>query len=591
MAERKVKNIFWQAGLRNGILFVFYIVTSFVLNEIVIIGNDFISEATDSMLAGQEVNFGTFLMPLIIMVFAGTVVAYVKSLCGSNYSAKVQREVREKLGSHLLKLPYCYFDEKGTGSIMTKLISDVGEAGRFFSEILPELAVDFITVLVITVYLVQMDIALIIVLFASYPVMLVVADRLSRKLTAVAKKRRVSMDKRTDTAYDAIQGIVVGRSYNLYDTMKKRIDVIIDDIAQQACMSTRITSAGYAAKHILTMIPLVFCYLFGLKEVLSGKISAGQMLVFTVLLGRIMYPLGNVIFCVNDIREVSVALSRIQEIYRQPQEYGGEHDFRQSGCKNEQETDKPQNLSKEPAVCFENVTFSYDGKRNILNGMSFEVFKGEHVAFAGGSGEGKTTVFKLLCRFYEKSGGSYKLFGHDCGQWELSALRDCFSFVSQNVFLFPESIMQNVAYGKENATKEEVIEACKNANIHDFIMSLPNGYDTLTGERGVRLSGGERQRISIARAFLKDAPILLLDEPTASVDVGTEKAIQEAIERVSVGRTVMVIAHRLSTIENSDRIFVVENGQIAECGTHEKLLADNGIYAAMYGKEVAADEE
>ena len=159
--------------------------------------------------------------------------------------------------------------------------------------------------------------------------------------------------------------------------------------------------------------------------------------------------------------------------------------------------------------------------------------------------------------------------------------------MSQNVFLFPESIWKNVAYGKENATKEEVMEACKSANIHDFIMGLPDGYDTLVGERGVRLSGGERQRISIARAFLKDAPILLLDEPTAAVDAGTEDLLQEAINRISVGKTVIIIAHRLSTIQNADCIYVVEKGRIAEKGKHAELLALNGIYAGMHGKEVA----
>ena len=216
--------------------------------------------------------------------------------------------------------------------------------------------------------------------------------------------------------------------------------------------------------------------------------------------------------------------------------------------------------------------------------MSFSVKAGEQIAFVGGSGEGKTTIFKLLCGFYEKNNGQYRLFGHFFENWNLEAARNCFSVVSQNVFLFPETIKQNVACGKENATDEEIIEACKNANIHNFIMSLPEGYGTLVGERGVRLSGGQRQRISIARAFLKDAPILLLDEPTSSVDIDAERKIQDAIERISTGKTVIIIAHRLSTVKNAKRIYVVKEGKIVEMGNHEELLERDGIYADMYIK-------
>ena len=468
------------------------------------------------------------------------------------------------------------------------------ETGRFFSEIFPQLLVNLITVAMVTVYFVQMDVFLVVVLFASYPIMLVVADWLSRRLTAVIKKRRKSLDERTEVAYDAIQGIVVGRSYNLYEVLKRRIDFFIDDVAQQGCTSTRITSMGYVMKHAITLIPVVICYLFALHETLTGKITTGEMLAFTVLLGRILYPIGDIVFCINDIREVGVSLKRIQEIFEQEKEQGGNELFDREDAAASKETEVSRETAVSrgtiPAVAWDSVSFSYDGEHQVLEGVSFEIHQGENVAFAGGSGEGKSTIFRLLCGFYTKTGGSYRLFGHEFERCDLSAARGCFSLVSQNVFLFPESIWQNVAYGKLNATREEVEEACCNANIHEFIMSLPDGYDTMVGERGVRLSGGERQRISIARAFLKNAPILLLDEPTASVDVGTESVIQEAIRRISKGKTVIVIAHRLSTIAHCDRIYVVHHGQIAETGTHTELLRQGGIYAGMYGREVETDE-
>ncbi len=566
------KNLFMQISLRHGLLLFVYIAAAFILNEILILGNDYIARAADDMFAGKEVDFSSFMLPLMIMVALGTGITFVKSISGNAFGVKVQKDIRDFAGKQLIELPYSYFDDKGTGSIMTRLISDVGEAARFFSEILPELIINIIIVVTITVYLIRMDVFLIIVLFGSYPIMLLIADRLSRRLTALVKKKRAGIDERTQIAYDAIQGITVGRSYRLYDIMRNRIGGAIDSVTAWTCKSTRISSAGWVMKGTITKIPVIFCYLFALRETLSGRITTGDMLAFTVLLGRILYPIGDIVFCIYDIREVAVSLGRIQEIFQMEKESSGTGIF---PC------------DSEIAVAMENVEFAYDKENKVLSGLTFVVKKGESIAFAGSSGEGKSTIFRLLCGFYKKDAGKYLLFSQDYEKWNISAARSCISLVSQNVFLFPESIWQNVAYGKEGASREEVIRACKNANIHDFIMKLPDGYDTMVGERGVRLSGGERQRISIARAFLKDAPILLLDEPTASIDEETEKQIQKAIHKISDGRTVITIAHRLSTIRNADRIYVIDHGRVAEEGTHEELLEKNGIYGGLYGKKEA----
>lgn len=576
-----------KAGLRNGYMLLLFILFSFILNEVVILGNDLIAEATDLMLSGQPVNFSEFMAPLLWMVALGTAAAYLKSISGKHYSAAVQKEVRISLGRHLMKLPFSYFDEKGTGSIITRLISDLDEMGRFFSEILPGLLMNLIIVLTSTVYLVRMDAMLIVVLFASYPIMLVVSDRLSKKLAEITKNLRTRMDERTEAAYDAIQGIVVGRSYNLYELHRQKLNTVIDNMVAQVSKSTRISTMGWVLKNTITTIPVIFCYLFALYEIRQGRITVGDMLAFTVILSRILYPIGDIVFCANDIREVGVSLKRIQEIYNRPEERQ-DGDITLETCTQAyyaiHRTVNPDRAL--PAIQWQDVDFSYDSseEHSVLKKMSFSIETGAQTAFVGGSGEGKTTIFKLLCGLYEKSGGQYLLFGHPFEEWKLEAARSCFSEVSQNVFLFPETIRQNVACGKENASEEEIVEACKNANIHDFISQLPDGYDTLVGERGVRLSGGQRQRISIARAFLKDAPILLLDEPTASVDIESEQKIQEAIDRIAAGRTVIVIAHRLSTIKDSKRIYVVNGGKIAEAGTHGELMEQQGIYAELYAK-------
>lgn len=564
-----------RASIRNGYVLLLFILFSFGFNEIVIIGNDLIAEATDQILLGKQVCFSSFITPLFWMILIGTIAAYAKSICRDHYSAMVQQDVRVSLGKHLLKLPFAYFDEKGTGSIVTRLISDMTEMGRFFAEILPGLIMNVITVMTATIYLIWMDVRLIVVLFASYPVMLIVADRLSKKLAELTKKLRIHMDERTEKAYDAIQGIIVGRSYNLYEIQKKKIDTIINNMVMQACKSTRISSLGWVLKNVITTLPVIGCYLFALYETRQGRITVGEMLAFTVILGRILTPVGDIVFCANEIREVCVSLKRIQEIYDQQEEQTGRNSY-----------EIPKNNELVPAIEWQDVDFSYakDNRHSVLHNVSFSIGVGEQTAFVGGSGEGKTTIFKLLCGFYERNGGQYKLFGHAFEEWDLEAARSCFSQVSQNVFLFPGTIQQNVACGKEDATKEEVITACKNANIHEFIMQLPNQYETIVGERGVLLSGGQRQRISIARAFLKDAPILLLDEPTASVDIDAEQKIQEAIDKITVGRTVIIIAHRLSTIQNVKRIYVVGDGTIVETGDHKELLERKGIYAELYAK-------
>lgn len=566
-----------KASLHNIHMLLLFILFSFLSSEILIVGNDYIAKATDAMFAGEAIALSSFLPPLLAMVLLGAVATYIKSISGKHYSALVQRDVRAFLGKRLMRLPFSYFDEKGAGSIITRLISDMEEMGRFFSEILPELLVNIIIVLTVTVYLVQMDPFLIIVLFASYPVMMFITNILSKKLAMLAQKLRTHMDERTQLAQDAIDGIVVGRSYNLYALQKEKIDGVIDKMVAQGCKSTRISSLSWVMKDTLTTLPVVICYLFALYETQQGRITIGDLLAFYILLETMYYPLGNIIFSINDLREVGVSLKRIQEIYSQPAE-------REDGTDYDVSSAEPSM----PAIAWDDVTFCYDKQeKQVLNGVTFSIDIGSHVAFVGGSGEGKTTIFKLLCGFYERNGGAYRLFGRSFDQWTLASARSCFSQVSQNVFLFPETIRQNVACGKENATDEEIITACQNANIHDFIMELPKQYDTLVGERGVRLSGGQRQRISIARAFLKNAPILLLDEPTASVDVEAEEKIQEALEKITKGRTVITIAHRLSTVQNAEKIYVVNEGKIAEAGTHQELLARHGIYANLYGKELA----
>ena len=239
-------------------------------------------------------------------------------------------------------------------------------------------------------------------------------------------------------------------------------------------------------------------------------------------------------------------------------------------------------ISEADTIVFEKVSFQYENNKRILKEVSFKIPTGSRVAFVGESGGGKSTIFKIICGLYPVSEGRFSLFGRNYCEWNLQIARDFIALVSQNVILFPTTIYENVRYGKWEASKDEIVEACKNAKIHEFIMGLPEKYDTLVGEKGILLSGGERQRISIARAFLKNAPILLLDEPTSAIDIRTEKEIQEAIDKLSQNKTCLTIAHRLSTIENADLIYVIKDGEIIENGTHSGLMNRKGYYFKLH---------
>ena len=240
---------------------------------------------------------------------------------------------------------------------------------------------------------------------------------------------------------------------------------------------------------------------------------------------------------------------------------------------------------KQQALEFVNVDFGYNNEKKVLNGISFRINQGDKVAFVGHSGTGKSTIFKLLIRYYDPNNGKYNIWEKDSKEVSIDSLRDQFAVVSQNTFLFPETIYENIAVGNPSASKDDVIECCKKVGLNEFIEKLDNGYDTIVGENGCMISGGQRQRISIARALLKDAPIILLDEPTASIDEENEKMIQQMISKLLSDRTIIYIAHRLSTIKDVDMIFVMENGKIVQKGSHNQLMVQDGIYKSLYKRE------
>lgn len=314
-------------------------------------------------------------------------------------------------------------------------------------------------------------------------------------------------------------------------------------------------------------IPNIICVSYAYVLVKQGSLSIGELLVFILIQDRFVKAFIDLPFSIVDAKEHLVCIKRIEDILNETEETSGE---------------EKTIISEADTIVFEKVSFQYENNKRILKEVSFKIPTGSRVAFFGESGGGKSTIFKIICGLYPVSEGRFSLFGRNYCEWNLQIARDFIALVSQNVFLFPTTIYENVRYGKWEASKDEIVEACKNAKIHEFIMGLPEKYDTLVGEKGILLSGGERQRISIARAFLKNAPILLLDEPTSAIDIRTEKEIQEAIDKLSQNKTCLTIAHRLSTIENADLIYVIKDGEIIENGTHSGLMNRKGYYFKLH---------
>ena len=552
-----------------------YIIFSYLLIRIIVIGSSKIADATDSLFAGEKAALLEFMIPFIILMLLGGAIAFGKSYSKNTFSICMQTDIRNMLVSKLVEIRIPYFDTEGTGTLMNKLLSDMYQTEALFAEGIPELFVAIITIITVCSYIGLQSVRLLLVTMICYPLLFWSAGKLTKMVGKIAVVRRQLYDELENSAYDVIQGISVGRTFHLYELQKKRIFDIADEIVRNESCRTKVLAMNFVVRDLVRWIPKLCCYLFCIYEACHGRMTVGTILAYSMLLDQISKPMGNIPGQIASIREYSISIKRLQEILDQEEEVSGKGVFAPEG---------------ESVLELEHVNFGYSEEKQILKDISLTIKRGSNVAFIGNSGGGKSTVMKILFGFYYPQAGQYRIYGHDFREWDMNALRKHISLVSQNVFLFPGTIAQNVAYGKIGAAREEIIEACEKANIHNFIMKLPQGYDTEVGERGARLSGGQKQRVSIARAFLKDAPIILLDEATASLDVDNETMIQESLSRLIKDKTVMIIAHRMRTVSNADKIVVLKDCVVAESGTPSELDAKDGIYANMVKTQnLAAD--
>ncbi len=525
----------------------------------------------DSSISGDRGAVFNTIYILGAVIGAGVLLSVFNRLSSGLLGVKSARDMRQKVVHHINRLPAVELEKRHTGDLLSLLSNDVSIVAGFLEEGLPALIFQPVRFLGAFAFLLYVNWKLLLFSMLIIPAALFAAHIFSKPLGRYVEELQGFLGKMNSIVQDMLGGIFVVKAFNLKGLMLGKYKGAVEDALEKSLKIERRISMMAPVNVITQLLPFILCILFGGYLAIQGQITVGILLAFIQLMNYLVEPMQYIPALIAEYKGARGAGSRMLEILDQEVE-------REDG---EMFSVKSYNYPIE----IENAAFSYDGENRVLDGLSLKVGLNMRAALVGPSGCGKSTVLKLICGFCNLQEGSLKLFGQELNEWELTGLRSKFSVVSQDTYLFPDTIAENIAYGRVGASLEEVVEAAKAANAHDFIMELPEGYATLVGERGARLSGGQRQRLAIARAVLKDSPVILLDEPTSALDMESEAVVQEALERIMNNRTVLTVAHRLSSIRNADRIYVMDKGSIAETGSHEELLAAGGLYARLYKRQ------
>ena len=495
---------------------------------------------------------------------------YFVQYYGHIIGVKMQSQMRQDLFHHLQRLPYRFYDNNETGRIMTRITSDLFEVCELAHHGPENLLISSVMIVLSFVYLMTIDWILTLIIFACVPILVIVTMHYRKAMKSAFDDRRKSNATINAAVESSVTGIRVTKAYT---NAQKEVEKFRKGDEQFVDASRRAYAAMakfHSSTAFVTDIFNVFILIAGGLFLYAGRISFGDYSTFIVSVNLFISPVNTLIGFMEQFQNGVSGFRRFVEIMEEAPEQ-----------------DAPDAKPLENVrgdIEFRNVTYAYEASSEVLHGVNLKLEKGRKLALVGPSGGGKTTLCHLLPNFYnlEENGGTILIDGQDIRKLTLESVRKNIGIVQQDVFLFVGSIRENILYGRPDATEEEMFEAARRANIHDYIMGLPNGYDTQIGERGVKLSGGQKQRLSIARVFLKDPAILILDEATSALDNTTEVLIQQALDELCKGRTTLVVAHRLSTIRNADEIAVVMGGKITERGTHAELMAADGVYKSLY---------
>ena len=518
--------------------------------------------------------FGVTLLALYI---AKMMLNFFIQYQGHMMGVRMQAQMRSDMFSHLERLPYSFYDNHETGKIMSRMTNDLFDVSELAHHGPENIIISVISIVASFIYLSTINIWLTLIVFACVPFLVVISYRLRNRMRTAFRETRVALADINASLESSVSGIRVTKAFTNSEKEQEKFEEGNTRFQDARKDSYNAMAKFHSGNTFVTDIFNVVVLIAGGFFLYNGSIGFGDYSAFIVSVNMFIGPVMTLIGFMEQFENGITGFERFCEIM---------------DAEPEKDAEGAEDAGVlEGRIEFKDVTYGYDESKDVLRNVSLSIGKGKKFALVGPSGGGKTTICHLIPHFYEIETGEILIDGKDIHTMTMESLRRNIGIVQQDIYLFNDTMRENIRYGKLDATEEEIIEAAKRANIHDYIMTLPEGYDTKIGERGVRLSGGQKQRLSIARVFLKNPPILILDEATSALDNTTEILIQQALDELCEGRTTLVVAHRLSTIKNADEIAVVSDGMITEQGTHEELLALGGTYADLYKLQFRANSE
>lgn len=536
------------------------------------------SELVASML-GQDrlaiLNFAA--IAIMVIALGGAISSYTEKYLTTSVGQRIMHDLRRTLYHHIQRLSLAYHDRKRTGDLISRVTSDIDAIQNLISSVLLGVIVNLLTLVGMICVMFYLNWKFTLIALSIVPLLFLVVYSFTHRIKQASRAVRKKEGEVVSVLEEVLSSIRVVQAFTREEYEQRRFEQESMESVEMALRARSLKAKLPPMVELLVAAGTCLVVWYGARLVITGQLSAGALLVFFLYLGKMYKPMRELSKMTDTISKASVGFERIREVLETEMLVRN-----LPGARN-----APPFRGE---IEFDGVSFGYEDGRRVLEDLSFKIRPGQVAALVGPTGAGKTTIISLIPRFYDPVSGHVKIDGSDVRSFKLKSLRQQISFVLQESLLFRAPIWQNIAYGKPEATQEEIVRAARLANAHEFIEKMPEEYNTMIGERGVTLSGGQRQRIAIARAIIRNAPILILDEPSSGLDAASEELVFDALNHLMEGKTSIVIAHRLATIRRADVIFVIDHGRVVESGTHRELIARGGLYANFYDIQFRREE-